>query len=118
MATLCTSAQALFQAGANVSSALTSQSDIIDNAITGAESTINAVTRFDWVAAYPTLISAQKLILNSTAAKMAGGDLVDYDKSGYTGDNAGIKMDRLQNDVNRNLGLLKDQKRKVFINGS
>jgi len=116
MGTLCLSGAALLKAGANVSSSLTE--DNYDQAIEEAESTICAITRYNWMNVYATLNADVKYILQEVCSNLAGIYLLNYDMSGITMDEAQTRLNVLIDGALRGLSVLRDRKVQDFINGA
>ena len=120
--TFCISGAAITLAGDGVNSNLTAGtvlvgSDfVVDTWIVQAESTINAVTRYNWTDAYGSLNNDGKKILESTAAELAAIKCITYDMSGYTSRVEAEDMINVYRDsAIRTMSLLKDKKKEDFI---
>jgi len=116
--TLCTLADAVNKAGANVSAG-GSEEGLVSDFVRQAEGTIAAVTKFDWVDAYASISDDVKYILNDVASNLAAIYIISYDMSGYTADTveAETMINVYRESIARGLSLLKDQEVKDFITG-
>ncbi len=118
---LCSSLAIIDKAGAGASGAITSSYAIMKRFSEQAEGVINAVSRFNWTdAASRGIISDEvKGILADAASNIAAISVVTADMTGY---NTRIEAEDIINVLRdaklMNLGLLKDQKRVKFINGT
>lgn len=111
--TYATSGAVLMKAGANVSTAFTTE---IDAFIGQAESVVNNTARHDFSGAYSTLDAGLKLILEQVTTDLAAIYAIQYDMSQFTSRaEAGNMIDVLWASANRGLTLLKDQQVEDFI---
>ncbi len=116
---LCTLSNAINKAGANAN--VTSTNEVlVSDYVKQAEGVINAITRFNWVNAYSGLNDDLKFILNQVASDLAAIYIITYDMSAYTTATAEAEtmLNVYRESTARGLSLLRDQKRKIFINGS
>ncbi len=114
--TLCTLANAVNKAGANASSSGTNEV-LVSDYVRQAEGTINWVTRFNWVKAYPALSDDVKFGLNQVASDLAAIYIITYDMSAYTADTveAETMLNIYREAVARGLSLLRNQEVARFI---
>jgi len=123
----CTSGMALMKAGAGVSEHFYSGMNVlfpmssghpVEDLISGAESVINTVCRFNFSDKYATLNGQTKLILEDTASSIAAISMVTHDFSAnYTSRVESEDVINVNRDiVLRNLGILRDKKQQDFIN--
>ena len=83
-----------------------------------AEAVVNATTRVDWTSLYPTLGSSTRFILSDTVASLVANTAIAFDMTGYPSRIVAEDMINVNRDtVLRNLGVLRDQKVKVFVSG-
>ena len=113
-----TTAEVQRKAGANASSVSKAEAYINDY-MTQVESLINAVTRFNWSDAYSGLNVDMKGLLKEAASNLAAIYVIQYDMSGFTSRAEAEDMITVLRDAaHRAMALLRDQKVKVFVNGS
>ena len=113
-----TTAEVVRKAGANAS-AVSATEAYINQYMTEAESEINAVTRYNWSDAYAGLNADVKGILKSAASNLAAIYVIQYDMDSFpTLRQAEDMVNILRDGYQRAISLLKDQKRKVFIDGA
>ena len=122
--TLCTSGMVLAKVGTGRSSdfdsgdanAMVGSDAKIDLWISEAESYINALTRYDWVAVYSSLAADKKKILQELASSYAAMNVIAYDMAGFSSRIAAEnKMVFLNNAVLRCVDILKEDKTQIFI---
>jgi len=124
MAIMTSSGAVLQKAGDGVSADLTgagnvgeSADTIIGRFISGAQATINAVTRINYCDTYATLNEDVKYILEDVCTSLAAIHCISYDMSGYTSTTEAQSMIDIQRDnALRGMSLLKDKKQTTFIN--
>lgn len=106
------------KAGANASS--TSKAEAYTNDfIAQAESTINAMCRYNFSDNYSTLNSDTKQILKEVASNLAAIYVIQYDMSGYTSRIEAEDMINILRDAAlRGLSILRDKKAQEFIEQS
>ena len=114
----CTTSEVIRKAGANVS--VSSSSELFVNDFTAqAESLINTVTGFNWSDRYTSLDADNRDILKEAASNLSAIYAIQYDMSGYSSRQEAESMITVLRDAAlRALALLRDKKKKVFINGS
>ena len=121
--TFCTSGAAIMKAGKNVSSEISgaflvgSTTDYaIDHWIAQAESTINAMTRYNWTDDYSGMNDDVKKILEDVASDLAAIKAITWDMSGYTSRvEAEDLINVLRDSALRGLAILRDKKTQKFI---
>ena len=114
--TLCTSGQVVLKAGANAPTGLLESE--YDRMIERAESFVCVNSRYDWIAAYPSLASGAKLILQDAVSSYAAIDLINYDMSGYTSrTEAQVMLDVNWSKTEAAINMLQDDKFKTYIQG-
>ena len=114
----CTIAEVQHKAGANAS-ATANVETYIDDFTAQAESTINAITQFNWSDAYAGLDEDLRDILKEAASNMAAMYVIQFDMSGFTSRReAETMLDVLRDGAQRALSLLRDDRVKTFVNGS
>ena len=114
--TLCESSSAIHEAGANASSVAVASASIIDDYSEQAEALCCSVARYDVVTNYASLTAEGKAIFQEIAASYAAQKIIKYDMSGYTSRNEAIMMlNILENNINRNLKLIKEDKIKTYL---
>lgn len=114
----------IIKAGKGISSDLTgtgaqgmSADTIIVKFINEAESTINAITRYNYTDTYAALDADVKEILAGIASNLAAIHCISYDMSGYTTRiEAEDIINILRDGALRGLSIIRDQKVVTFIN--
>ena len=110
-----TTAEVERKAGANVS-AVSKAEAYVNDYMTQVESTINAVTRFNWSDAYAGLNTDTKGILKEVASNLAAIYAIQYDMSGFTTRiEAEDMINVLRDAALRGLSILRDKKVKEFM---
>lgn len=84
------------------------------------ESTINALTRFNWSDAFTAGLNVDvQGILTETGASMCAMNVINDDTSGFDSlAEAQTMLDVLNNVVQRNISILRDKKTETFMNGA
>ncbi len=83
-----------------------------------AEAVVNVATRVDWSAAYSTLGSATKFILNDTVSSLIAIEGVAQNMTPYPSRIVAEDMINVNRDITlRNIGILRDNKVKSFVSG-
>ena len=119
---MCSQAEMLQKAGANVSTTLNAATDatfVYSNAfIRQAEGTINTMTRFNWSDAYTTGLNADvEGILTEATSNLAAVYCIQFDMSGYTSRGEAESMITILRDgFLRNVQILRDIKSQTFVN--
>lgn len=119
--TLCNYNDILGKVGKNVLAALItgSKTSLTENFALQAQSEVCAITRFNWVDNYSTLDNDLKYLLNEAVSNLAAIYTISHDMSGYTDRvEAETMINVLRDGYLRAISLLRDQKVKVFVNGS
>lgn len=111
--TFCNSGHVKLKAGTNASTLTTAQyTDLINE----AEDILCTISRNDLVTSYSTLTSNGKKILQATASSMAAQKVINYDMSGFTSrGEATMMLNVLQDEINRGMALIKDDKQKTYL---
>lgn len=113
-----TTAEVQRKAGANASATANVEA-YINDFMTQAESKINVLSQFNWSAVYATLDVAVKGILKEAASNLAAIYVISYDMDNFsTTYEAETMLDVLKDGFNQSLSLLKDIKKRDFINGA
>ncbi len=113
-----TTAEVQRKAGANAS-ATSNVEAYINDFMTQVESSINAVTRFNWSTNYSGLSTDVKGILKEVASNLAAIYVIQYDFSGFTSRIEAEDMINILRDAAlRGLSLLRDQKTRAFLEGA
>ena len=118
MTYLTTSGACVIKAGANVNSLFTGTSANTEwnTLISGAQATLIAATRKNWVTDYPTLTNEKKLILDEAVSSLAAIQAIAYDTAGYTSlGEAQTKLDVLRDTFERARNILEDKNTQDFI---
>ena len=114
MGNFIVSGAAVRKAGANVSIAIPELA--WTEWISGAESIINDMTRYNWSDNYATLNDDTKHILSDTAASMVATDAIRYDMEIYVSISEAQSMISSLNDAAmRNISILRDIKTQTFM---
>lgn len=87
----------------------------INDYVTQVESMINAVTRFNWTDAFSTLNADTKGLLKEAATNFAAIYVIVYDFGSVSRVEMEDRINVLRDAGLRALSLLRDQKRKRFI---
>ena len=113
-----TTAEVQYKTGANASS-VSNVEAYINSFMTQAESEINTLSQFNWSDAYSGLNVDVKGILKLAASSRAAMWVIQYDMSGFSSRaEAELRLDVLNDDYQRALSLLRDIKKRDFINGA
>ena len=84
-----------------------------------AESTINAICRFNFSDVYAALNADVKHILGDVASSLVAIEAISYDMSGYSSRiEAEDMINVLRDSALRGLSILRDKKNQDFINGA
>jgi len=114
--TLCTSGAAIHEAGANANSVVIASGALLKDYSDTAEALVCSQARYDVVTNYGTLTAQGKKIVQDIAASYVAQKIIKYDMSGYTTMNEAITMiNILENTIDRNLKLIKDDKIKTYL---
>lgn len=106
--TLTTSGAALWKAGANASSSVTTSGAMLAKFSDMAEGVLNAITRYDWVANYALITANFKPILDDVCSDMIAMRIINYDMSGFTSrEEAQTMLDVLRDNISRSLEVLR-----------
>ena len=119
----CNQAQMLQKAGANATSVMNATTDtafVYSNSFIGqAESIINVMSMENWSDGYAALDVDVKALLTSAASAWAGMRVIQYDMSGFTSrDEAETMLDVLQDEFLNAVSILRDIKKRKFMNGA
>lgn len=110
-----TTAEVMRKAGANAST-ISNVEAYINDFITQAESTINVATRLNWSDLYTTLNVDVRGILKEAASNLAAMYVIQFDMSGFTSRaEAKLMMNVLRDGFLRNISLLRDVKKRTFV---
>tara|TARA_R100001530_G_scaffold51002_1_gene37860 strand:- start:239 stop:604 length:366 start_codon:yes stop_codon:yes gene_type:complete len=113
-----TTAEVQRKAGANASSTANVEA-YINDFMTQAESKINVLSQFNWSDAYSGLNADVKAILKEAASNLAAMYVIQYDLDAFpTQAQAETMLDVLKDGFNQALALLKDIKKRDFMNGA
>lgn len=106
------------KAGANAST--TANVELyINDFMTQAESKINVLSQFNWSDAYSGLNADVRSILKEASSNLSAMYIIQYDMSGFTSRfEAETMLDVLKDGFNQALALLKDIKKRDFMNGA
>ena len=114
--TLCTSGAAITKAGNNVNSTLAASGAALAEFSDEAENQVCALVRKDVVANYGSLTANGKQILGRLVSSIIAQGLIVYDPSGFTSRfEAELMLDKLENDIRKMEGLVKDSKQKRYL---
>ncbi len=114
----CTTEEVVWKAGLGANTAVATAAPI-NNFVTQAESTINALIRYNFSDAYGALNTDVKGILKEVASNLAAIYVIQYDLSGYTSRiEAEDMINVLRDAALRGLSLLRDKKTQDFITGA
>lgn len=114
---MTTEAEIIQKAGAGKSASF--DTTMMTAANLRAESTINAVCRYNFSDTYAGLNADVKGLLSDVASSLVAIEAISYDMSGYTSRSEAEDMVTIHRDIAmRGLGLLRDKKVQDFINGA
>lgn len=114
---MTTEAEIEQKSGAGVNAAF--DTTMMTAAAIRAESTVNAVCRFNFSDKYAGLNADTKGILNDIVSSLVAIEAISYDMSGYTSRTEAENMVNIQRDAAlRGLSLIRDKKVQDFINGA
>jgi len=110
----CSGSDAIQKAGINVNSTL-SGSAILTTWSNEAEGLICNITRVDVVTNYGSLTAQGKQILGNLASSMIAQKAINYDPNAIGRSTATLRLNILENDIGRAIGLIKDDKVKSYL---
>ena len=111
-----TTTEVQYKAGANASATANVEA-YINSFMTQAESKINVLSQYNWSDNYAALNADVKGILKEAASNLAASYVIQYDMSGFTTRyEAETMLDVLKDNFNQALSLLKDIKKRDFMN--
>lgn len=114
----CTTAEVGHKAGANAN-ATAILDPFTNDFVTQAESKINVLSQFNWTDVYATLDADVKGILKEAASNLAAMYVISYDMTNFNSRfEAETMLDVLKDGFNQALALLKDIKKRDFMNGA
>jgi hypothetical protein len=90
----------------------------INQYMTEAESSINALTNFNWSDNYSSLNVDVKGILKETASDIAACYVINFDIGAFGSSTAQTMLNFLIYKIERNIEILKEQKNKDFVQGA
>ena len=104
---------------AGVNASTTSAAELyINDFMTQVESEINTLSQFNWSDAYAGLNVDVRGILKLAASSRAAMWVINYDADIVGRKTAELRLDVLNDDYQRALSLLRDIKKRDFINGA
>jgi hypothetical protein len=112
-----TTAEVGYKAGINASSVSNTEA-YINDFMTQAESEINTLSQFNWTDVYTSLNVDVRGILKLAASSRAAMWVINYDADVIGRKTAELRLDVLNDDYQRALSLLRDIKKRDFINGA
>ena len=114
----CTTLQVQEKAGANASA--TANVEAYTNSfVAQAESIINVMSQTNWSDDYVALNADVKAILTSAASAWAAMRVIQFDMSGFTSrEEAQTMLDVLQDEFLNAVSILRDIKKRDFMNGA
>lgn len=114
--TLCTSGAAITKAGANANSTIVASGSTLAQWSNEAESIISNVCRVDLSGGWSGYSYIKKTIASDFCASWIAQQIVSYDMSGYTSRGEAVQvLNVLENNIRRDIELLKDDKVKTFV---
>jgi len=114
----CTTAEVLRKCGAGASATASAEA-YTNDFVTQAESTINAMCRYNFSDRYSSLNADVKGILKQVASDLAAIYVIQYDMSGYSSRTEAENMvNILRDSALRGLSILRDKKTQDFLNGA
>lgn len=112
--TLCTSGAAIVKAGANSAGSTLTISQL-NNFSDEAEALCCAAARSDVVTNFGTLTTNGKQILQMITSSHIAHSILGYDGSGLPSRELETRLDILENDVERGLALIREDKNKTYL---
>ena len=111
--TFCTSGSVKLKAGANAATLTSAQyTDLINE----AEDILCNIARVDLVTKYSSLTTNGKKILQAVASSMAAQKVISYNMAVFTSRGEAVQMlNVLQDEINRGIALIKDDKQKTYL---
>jgi len=117
MGNIILSGSAVILAGKNVATGMPEST--WTSWISGSESFVNLVSRYNWSDAFATLNDDVRYVIADTVARDVAIKAINYDMSGYTTRiEAEDMVNILRDGLLRNVSLLRGQKEVTFINGA
>lgn len=117
-ATLATYEDVVNKAGANANSTARGVSNV-ENYVKLVESTINGLTRYNWISVYSALSADVKLMINEVVSNLAAIKVINYDMSNYTTRLEAEDMKAtLQKESTTLINSLIDPKVQTFLNNA
>ena len=115
----CSTVEVQRKAGSAANSTANSEAYINDY-VAQVESSINAITRFNWSEVYSTLPNNTKQILKETASNLAAIYVISWDMGddGEKRVNSEDRINILRDAALRNISILRDKKVETFIKGA
>lgn len=114
--TLTSSGTAIIKAGRGASTTVTMSGTVLNALSDEVEGFISAALRADVITNYGNFTAQGKKILDALASSMIAQSIIAYDPSGYTNIRAAeTLLDKLENDIDRCLGRLSDDKVKTYL---
>jgi hypothetical protein len=112
-----TSDEILVRAGENYDASITEAR--INDLASQSESTINAMTRYNWSDAYAGLNADVKRILSSASAAFCAIQIISFNMAGFTSRTEAEDIINIQRDsFLRDVSILRDKKTQDFMNGA
>jgi len=111
--TFCNSGHVKLKAGKYAEALTNTQYEIFINE---AEDLLCNVAKVDLIDAYATLETNGKKILEAVTSSMAAQKVMSYDMSGFSSRGEAVQMlNVLQDEINRGIGLIKEDNIKTYL---
>jgi len=113
--TLCTSGSAIVKAGVNANTVMIASGSLLAGFNDEVESYICDVVRYDVVTNYATIKTNGKMILSHLASSLIAQNIIGYDPDAIGRSTANLMLNILENNINKDLALLKEDKIKTYL---
>jgi len=113
--TFCTSGQAIAKAGANISTAISQSGQILADWNDEAESVICDIARVDLVTKYSSLTTNGKVILGDLCSSLMAQQIIRHETDNIGLNSSITRLNVLENNIRRNIGLIEDDKVKTYL---
>jgi hypothetical protein len=113
--TFCTSGSAINKAGINANATIVTSGSALATFCDEVESVICDICRVDLIVNYASLTTNGKQILGNMASSMIGQKIINYDTDAIGRGTATLRLNFLENDIGRAIGLLKDDKVRTYM---
>jgi hypothetical protein len=112
---LCTSGSAINKAGINANATIVASGSALSAFSDEVDGVICSLCRMDVITNYLNFTFFGKQILGSLASSMIAQKIINYDPDAIGRGTATLRINILENDIGRAIGLLKDDKVKSYL---